>query len=80
MVETGVLLHKIKECGVSGRVGCRLSAFLELLFFINIRDIADIHSQGKTATSHADDTRVQSKVKSAVDCSVLQVDLEFIYQ
>ena len=28
-VETGVLLHKIKECGVRGRVGCWLSAFLD---------------------------------------------------
>ena len=28
-VETGVLLHKLKECGISGRVGCWLSAFLD---------------------------------------------------
>ena len=111
-VETGVLLHKIKECGVSGRVGCWLSAFLDpgcrqqavgvdgtvsslspvvsgvpqgtvlgpVLFLIHIRDIADSLSQGTTATSFADDTRVQRGVKSSEDCSVLQTDLDLIYQ
>ena len=28
-VETGVLLHKLKECGISGKVGCWLAAFLD---------------------------------------------------
>ena len=28
-VETGVLLHELKECGVVGKVGCWLSAFLD---------------------------------------------------
>ena len=28
-VETGVLLHELKECGVRGRVGCWLAAFLD---------------------------------------------------
>ena len=28
-VETGVLLHKLKECGVSGKVGCWLASFLD---------------------------------------------------
>ena len=28
-VEHGVLLHKLKECGVSGRVGCWIAAFLD---------------------------------------------------
>ena len=28
-VEHGVLLHKLKECGVTGRVGCWIAAFLD---------------------------------------------------
>ena len=28
-VETGVLLHELKECGVVGKVGCWISAFLD---------------------------------------------------
>ena len=28
-VETGVLIHKLKECGISGRVGCWIAAFLD---------------------------------------------------
>ena len=28
-VETGVLLHKLKECGVTGKVGCWLASFLD---------------------------------------------------
>ena len=28
-VETGVLLHKIKDCGISGRVGAWIAAFLD---------------------------------------------------
>ena len=28
-VETGVLLYKLKECGISGKVGCWLAAFLD---------------------------------------------------
>ena len=27
--ETGVLLHRVKECGVRGKVGCWLAAFLD---------------------------------------------------
>ena len=111
-VETGVLLHKIRDCGVSGKVGCWLSAFLDpccrqqavgvdgtvsslspvisgvpqgtvlgpVLFLIHIRDIAASLSQGTTATSFADDTRVQRGVQSEEDCSDLQADLDLIYQ
>ena len=28
-VETGVLLHELKACGVTGKVGCWLSSFLD---------------------------------------------------
>ena len=111
-VETGVLLHKLKECGISGRVGCWLSAFLDsgsrqqavgvdgavsclcpvvsgvpqgtvlgpVLFLIHISDIAASLSQGTTATSFADDTRVQRGIKSVQDCADLQADLNLIYQ
>ena len=27
--ETGVLLHRLKECGIRGKVGCWLAAFLD---------------------------------------------------
>ena len=110
-VETGVLLHKIKECGVRGRVGCWLAAFLDsstrqqavvvngtvsslspvisgvpqgtvlgpVLFLIHIRDIAAGLSPETTATSFADDTRVQRGIQSGQDCSDLQADLQVIY-
>ena len=111
-VETGVLLHKLKECGVGGRVGCWLAAFLDpslrqqavgvdgtvsclspvlsgvpqgtvlgpVLFLIHIRDIADGLSKGTTATSFADDTRVQRGITSSQDCCDLQADLMKIYE
>ena len=110
-VETGVLLHKIKECGITGKVGCWLASFLDpysrqqavgvdgtvsslspvvsgvpqgtvlgpILFLIHIRDIAVSLSQGTTATSFADDTRVQRGIHSIQDCSDLQADLGLIY-
>ena len=110
-VETGVLLHKLRECGVSGRVGCWLAAFLDpnsrqqavgvdgtvsslspvvsgvpqgtvlgpVLFLIHIRDIADGLSPGTTATSFADDTRVQRGIHGDSDCEDLQADLNSIY-
>ena len=28
-VETGVLVHKFKECGIKGKVGCWIAAFLD---------------------------------------------------
>ena len=98
-METGVLLHKVRECGISGKVGCWLAAFLDpksrqqavgvdgtvsclspvvsgvpqgtvlgpVLFLIHIRDIEDGLSQGTTATSFADDTRVQRGIKTSED-------------
>ena len=50
-----------------------------VLFLIHIRDIATGLSQGTTATSFADDTRVQRGVSSHQDCSDLQADLNLIY-
>ena len=110
-VETGVLLHKLKECGIGGRVGTWVSAFLDsssrqqavvvdgrvsslspvtsgvpqgtvlgpVLFLIHIRDIAEGLSQDTTASSFADDTRVQRGIHSVADCSTLQADLNVIY-
>ena len=111
-VETGVLLHELKQCGVKGRVGCWLASFLDsksrkqavvvdgrvsslipvlsgvpqgtvlgpVLFLVHIRNIASGLSQGTSATSFADDTRVQRGVTDAGDCSDLQDDLNHIYQ
>ena len=110
-VETGVLLHKIKDCNIKGKVGCWLASFLDpssrqqavvvdgvvsslspvisgvpqgtvlgpVLFLIHIRDIASGLSSQTTATSFADDTRVQRGVRSDKDCSDLQTDLQAIY-
>ena len=50
-----------------------------VLFLIHIRDIAVGLSQGTTATSFADDTRVQRGVNSVQDCSDLQADMNVIY-
>ena len=110
-VETGVLLHELKNCGVQGRVGCWLASFLDpesrlqavavdgrvspltavlsgvpqgtvlgpVLFLIHIRNISRGLCEETTATSFADDTRVQRGVESANDCSSLQEDLQQIY-
>ena len=110
-VETGVLLHELKNCGVQGKVGCWLASFLDpssrqqavvvdvrisplspvisgvpqgtvlgpVLFLIHIRNISMGLSDGTTATSFADDTRVQRGVTSASDCMDLQNDLQLIY-
>ena len=51
-----------------------------VLFLIHISDIAASLSQGTTATSFADDTRVQRGIKSVQDCADLQADLNLIYQ
>ena len=110
-VETGVLLYKIKECKVAGKVGCWLASFLDsdfrqqavvvdgtvsclspvlsgvpqgtvlgpVLFLIHIRDIASGLSAGTSATSFADDTRVQRGIRSNQDCVALQEDLQAVY-
>ena len=110
-VETGVLIHKLKDCGISGRVGCWIAAFLDssarkqavavdgrvstlspvvsgvpqgtvlgpVLFLIHIRDIADGLSERTTASSFADDTRIQRGIHSLEDCSTLQSDLDIVY-
>ena len=110
-VETGVLLHGLKECGVTGKLGCWLASFLDpdkrlqavvvdgrvspkehvlsgvpqgtvlgpVLFLIHIRNISKDLSAGTTASSFADDTRVQRGVSLQEDCSSLQSDLNLIY-
>ena len=111
-VETGVLLHELKDCGIMGKVGCWLASFLDpmnrkqavavdgrvspltpvisgvpqgtvlgpILFLVHIRNISNGLSEGTSATSFADDTRVQRGVMSENDCSDLQADLNLIYQ
>ena len=110
-VETGVLLHKVRDCNVGGNLGKWLASFLDpsvrkqavvvegavsdlmpvisgvpqgtvlgpVLFLIHIREIASELSAGTTATSFADDTRVQRGIKSCQDCYDLQSDLQLIY-
>ena len=110
-VETGVLLHELKACGVKGKVGCWLSSFLDprtrlqavavdgrvsllehvlsgvpqgtvlgpVLFLVHIRNISKELSAGTTASSFADDTRVQRGISSDEDCSALQADLQLVY-
>ena len=111
-VETGVLLHELRECGVGGQVGRWLASFLDpstrqqavavdgrvsslspvisgvpqgtvlgpILFLIHIRNIARGLSGSTSATSFADDTRVQKGITSIDDCEALQQDLQHIYQ
>ena len=50
-----------------------------VLFLIYIRDISKELSADTTASSFADDTRVQRGVSSATDCTALQADLQLIY-
>ena len=50
-----------------------------VLFLIHIRNISRDLSEGTSASSFADDTRVQRGVNSTSDCSVLQADLQHIY-
>ena len=110
-VETGVLLHKLRECGIGGKIACWIAAFLDsstrqqavavdgrissltpvisgvpqgtvlgpVLFLIHIRDIAVNLSPGTTASSFADDTRVQRGIAVPDDCYKLQADLEKVY-
>ena len=110
-VETGVLLHKLRDCGIRGKVACWIAAFLDsssrqqavvvdgrvssltpvisgvpqgtvlgpILFLIHILDIAEGLSKGTTASSFADDTRVQRGISDLEDCSTLQSDLEKVY-
>ena len=109
--ETGVLLHRLKECGVRGKVGCWLAAFLDssvrkqavgvdgrlstlapvvsgvpqgtvlgpCLFLVHLLDISSNLSAGTTASSFADDTRLQHGIASEQDCESLQQDLETMY-
>ena len=110
-VETGVLIHKLRDCGISGKVGTWIAAFLDstarqqavvvdgrvssltpvvsgvpqgtvlgpILFLVHIRDIANSLSDGTSATSFADDTRVKRGINSLEDCDILQADLQTIY-
>ena len=110
-VETGVLLHELKECGVVGKVGCWLASFLDsetrkqavvvdgrvspltsvlsgvpqgtvlgpVLFLIHIRNISTNLSEATSASSFADDTRIQRGVSATEDFSDLQADLQLVY-
>ena len=49
-----------------------------VLFLVHIRNISRGLSEGTSASSFADDTRVQRGVLSADDCSSLQEDLQLI--
>ena len=50
-----------------------------ILFLVHIRNIASSLSAGTSATSFADDTRVQRGVRNTTDCDDLQADLDQIY-
>ena len=109
--ETGVLLHRLKECGVRGKVGCWLASFLDsavrkqavgvdgrlstltpvisgvpqgtvlgpCLFLGQLIGISSSLSQGTTASSFADDTRIQRGIEAEEDCDLLQQDLDRVY-
>ena len=109
--ETGVLLHRLRECGVRGKAGCWLAAFLDpkvrkqavgvdgrlsplvsvvsgvpqgtvlgpCLFLVHLMDIAIKLSDGTSASSFADDTRLQRGITSEGDCELLQADLDRVY-
>ena len=109
--ETGVLLHKLKECGIRGKVGHWLAAFLDpsvrmqavgvdgrlsdltsvlsgvpqgtvlgpCLFLIHLMDLSCNISSETTASSFADDTRLQRGISSEEDCVALQEDLDKVY-
>ena len=109
--ETGVLLHRLKECGVRGKVGCWLASFLDssvrkqavgvdgrlstlvpvisgvpqgtvlgpCLFLVHLIGISSSLSLGTTASSFADDTRIQRGIEVEEDCDLLQQDLDRVY-
>ena len=109
--ETGVLLHRLKECGVCEKVGCWLAAFLDpavrkqavgvdgqlsslvpvvsgvpqgtvlgpCLFLVHLMGISSNLSEGTTATSFANDTRIQRGIADEQDCEVLQQYLDNVY-
>jgi sarcosine oxidase/L-pipecolate oxidase len=109
--ETGVLLHKLKECGIRGKMGHWLAAFLNplvrkqavgvdgrlssltpvvsgvpqgtvlgpCLFLIHLIDISSSISKETTASSFADDTRIQRGIVNEEDCEMLQEDLDKVY-
>ena len=108
-VDHGVLLHKLRALGISGRLGLWVSAFLSdrtqfvavsgaessvstvvsgvpqgsvlgpLLFIIHIHDINN-NIINSTVTSFADDTRISMAVNNADDSTLLQTDLNSIYE
>ena len=50
-----------------------------VLFLVHIRNISRNLSAGTSASSFADDNRVQRGISSDSDCSILQNDLQVIY-
>ena len=78
----------VKAVGVDGRVSALehvLSGVPQgtvlgpVLFLIHIRNISKQLSVGTSASSFADDTRVQRGISLPEDCSALQSDLNLIY-
>ena len=60
---------------------CHKGQFLDLYcsWLVHIRNISRDLSEGTSASSFADDTRVQRGISSDSDCSTLQADLQVIY-
>ena len=50
-----------------------------VLFLVHIRNISNGLSEGTSASSFADDTRIQRGIASISDCNDLQADLQVIY-
>ena len=50
-----------------------------VLFLVHIRNISMNLFEATSASSFADDTRIQRGVSSTVDCSDLQADLQLVY-
>ena len=49
------------------------------LFLVHLLDIASTMSAATTASSFADDTRLQHGISAQVDCELLQQDLDSMY-
>ena len=109
--ETGVLLQRLKECGVRGKMGHWLAAFLDpsirkqsvgvegrlsplvpvisgvpqgtvlgpCLFLVHLMGISSNISPETSASSFADDTRLQRGIADEKDCELLQEDLDKVY-
>ena len=73
-VDHGILLHKLRDLGITGRLGLG-----PLLFLIMIIDIDKGISPSSKLVSFADDTRVYSCINNIEKCNQLQIDLNSVY-